>query len=117
MKGWALWPLMAVLLSGCASGIDTPPHIRGYLFSDIRVPYTPDLHNTPVSDIGGNGLGIRVEEPFTGRGISAEVDSNAIGDIARKNGMKEVYFADREEMNILRILGLFRRRRLYIYGK
>lgn len=107
-------PFVAMVLSGCASGIDTPPHLRGYVFKYTTVPYTADLHDTPVSDSTGEGLGIRLKEPFSGYGVSAEYDANAIGDIARKHGMETIYFADREEF---KILGVFRQRRLHIYGE
>lgn len=114
MIKWLPYLVMAILLSGCASSMDTPPRLRGLLFTYTVTPFTPDLHNTPVTSKTGNGMGIRIKEPFTGYGVSAEVDSNAIGEIARTNGMKEVYFADMEEFNIL---GIWRERRLHVYGK
>ncbi len=106
--------LPAILLSGCGSNLVSTPHVQGYLFSYTTVPYTLDLHNTPISDTGGKGIGIRLKEPFSGYGVSSEYESGAVGEIARKNGMTEIYFADREELSIFNV---FRMRRLHIYGK
>ena len=114
MKAWVYFPIMAILLSGCASGMISPPGISGRLYSHTTVPYTPDLNNTRVTDITGTGLGIRVKEPFSGYGVSAEVDANAVGEIARKHGLTEVYFADMEE---IRIFTVWRARKLHIYGR
>lgn len=114
MKKWLLLPTLAALLSGCASGIDKPPGIRGYIFTYTREPYTSDLKDTPVTTSTGRGKVIRVKEPFSGYGVSAEFMSNAIGDIAKKQGMTQVYFADMEEFNIL---GIWRERRLHVYGE
>lgn len=114
MKGWACLMAFAALLSGCASGIDTPPGLRGIVFTYKTRPYSPDLNNTSVADMEGSGQVIRIKEPFTGYGVSAEFNSNAVGDIAKKRGMKTVYFADMRELNIL---GIFRRRQLNIYGE
>lgn len=114
MKWLSLLAAMALMLSGCASGIPTSPGVRGRVFSYTRTPYTPDLHDTPVSGSTGKGRVIRIREPFSGYGVSAEFNSNALGDIARKNGLSKVYFADMQELNIL---GIWRDRRLHIYGE
>ncbi len=114
MAGRTLLPLWALLLAGCASGIDAPHGLHGRLFTYTREPFTPDLHDTPVPSSTGTGHVIRIKEPFSGYGISAEFSSNAIGDIARRNGMETVYFADMEEFNIL---GIVRNRSLHLYGE
>ena len=44
----------------------------------------------------------------------AEIDANAIGDIARKNELKKVYFADKEIFNIL---GVWRMETVHVYGE
>jgi hypothetical protein len=40
--------------------------------------------------------------------------SNAIGDIARRNGIKTVYFADLETLSVL---GIFKRYTVHVYGE
>lgn len=115
MFRWALLTIASFLFFGCSSRFASvkPPTIGPLLFTYNKVPYTQDLDNTPVTDATGKGKVIRIKEPFSGYGISAEFNSNAVGDIARKNGLTEVYFADMQELNIL---GIYRERRLHVNG-
>ena len=101
-----------LFFSGCALAPDS--HISGYIFEHYREPYTLDLKETPVSDMDGQGKVVQIKEPFSGHGITAEFNSNAIGDIAAKHGIKHVYWADMEYFNIL---GIWKEKRLHIYGK
>ena len=107
--------LFILLLGGCSAfdqfvgGAPT-----GDIFTHIRVPYTLDLNNTPVTNIRANGLIIHIEEPVTGYGFYTELNSNAIGDIAKKHGLTKVYFADLE---IFDVLGIWHHERLHIYGE
>jgi len=57
---------------------------------------------------------LMVKEPFSGYGIYAEVKSNAIGDIANRNGLAKVYFAVKETFNIL---GIWKTETVYVYGE
>jgi len=86
----------------------------GFLFTYARIPYTHDLNNTAMTDFEADGRVVRIKEPLTGYGIYTELNTNAIGDIAARHGIHEVYFADLE---ILSILGIFNHNKLYIYGK
>ena len=88
--------------------------LKGYGFKFIRVPLTMNLDNTPFSILQSNGKIIKIEEPFSGYGFYAEFNSNAIGDIAKKHGLKKVYFADLE---IFSILGIFEYKEVHIYGE
>jgi len=107
--------LFLLLLSGCSAfdqfvgGAPT-----GSVFTYIRIPYTRDLNYTPVTNIHAKGLIIHVEEPVSGYGFYTEFNSNAIGDIAKRNGLTKVYFADLE---IFDVLGIWHHERLYIYGE
>lgn len=107
--------LFLFLLGGCSyfdqfvGGAPT-----GNIFTHIRVPYTRNLDNTPVTNIHANGLIIHIEEPVSGYGLYTEFNSNAIGDIAKRNGLTKVYFADIE---IFDVLGIWHHERLHIYGE
>jgi hypothetical protein len=46
--------------------------------------------------------------------LSAAWDDAAIGDIAKKNGIQELYFADLET---LRVLGIWNQYWVHVYGK
>jgi hypothetical protein len=71
----------------------------------------------------GTGLGIQEGEgsskkltlPTTRIDISAEWDSRAIGDIAKKHGMSTVYSCDIRRESYL--LGLWRRDEVIVYGE
>jgi hypothetical protein len=87
----------------------------GLIYTNIRLPLTTDLHNTPVPVLKpGSGRTVEIKEPFTGYGFYARVDSNAIGDIARKNGLHRLYFADQQ---IFSILGIYTTQRTILYGE
>jgi hypothetical protein len=107
--------LFILLLGGCSSlspfVSDAP---SGRIFTHVRVPYTIDLDNTPVTNIRASGLIIHVEEPVTGYGFYAEFNSNAIGDIAKKHGLTKLYFADIE---IFDVLGIWHHEKIHLYGK
>ncbi|PLY01815.1 MAG: hypothetical protein C0623_05030 [Desulfuromonas sp.] len=104
--------LLAVLLGGCAVLGQDP--ITGYLVTNTVVPYSIDLDSTPVVDGKGEGEIIRIREPFTNIGLYTEVNTNAIGEIARENGLQKVYFADMETFTIFSI---WRSHTLVIYGE
>jgi len=99
--------LFLPLLGGCSP-------LTGKVFTHIRVPYTTDLHNTPVTDIHSNGIIVRIEEPVSGYGLYTELNSNAMGDIAKKHGLSKIYFADLETFDIL---GIWKHEKLHIYGE
>ncbi len=109
--GWILVGLLLLLLiTGCADKL-----LRGAAFTWVTVPLTKDLNNTPTAgneDISGRM--IHIKEPFSGYGFYAEVDSNAIGDIARKHNLRKIYFADKEIFNIL---GIWKTETVHVYGE
>jgi len=103
---------IALLTGGCSRfGQDA---VSGYLYTNTRTPYSIDLDNTPVSSDSGKSSVLRIREPFTDLGVYTEINSNAIGDIARKNGMQKVYFADLETFSIFSV---WRNQTLVIYGE
>lgn len=86
---------------------------KGDVFTSVG-PYKTDLRNTPVEDIQASGIIIHIEEPISGYGLYTELNSNAIGDIAKKHGITKVYFADIE---IFDVLGIWHHEKLHIYGE
>ena len=122
--------LLLLLLCGCSSldrirPLDSLDLIRpldqflgetttGQIFTHIRVPYTRDLNNTPVTNIHADGIVFHVSEPLSGLDFYVELNSNAIGDIAKRHGLTKVYFADIE---IFDVLGIWHHEKLHIYGE
>lgn len=99
-----------LLLSGCGPG-----PLVGMAYTNVTYPYSKDLDRTPAAlTAKGSGGITEIREPVTGYGITAQMNSNAIGEIARKHGIKEVDFADQKEVSIL---GIWTTRSIIIYGK
>jgi hypothetical protein len=94
--------VMAALLFGCGAS--------GLIYTHTMQPLTLDMHKTPVVPTSGEGdikhIHFRVVEVAWG--------SNAIEDIARKKGLRELYFADLET---LKILGIWNQYTVHVYGK
>ncbi|OIP66446.1 MAG: hypothetical protein CO150_03055 [Nitrospirae bacterium CG_4_9_14_3_um_filter_53_35] len=108
--------LLSALMAGCAgiTGRAGNSVLNGYVYTHIRIPYTINLDNTPASAHQAAGKILQINEPFSGYGLYAKLKSNAFGDIAKKHGLKKVYFADVEIKNIL---GIWRDETIHIYGE
>ena len=105
----AVFLMSLVMVSGCA--------VRpvGLVYTHMKLPLTTNLNETPVPGSDPpSGRVLEIKEPISGAGIYAKIDSNAIGDIARKNGMQTLYFADQE---IFSILGIWSTYRTLLYGE
>lgn len=102
-----------LLLLSCCSSFDSIG-LSGYVYTNTRRPYTDDLHDTPVVLSQSDGTVIKIQEPFSGMGMYAEFNTNAIGDLAKKYNMKKVYYA---ELKTFDLLGIWRENKLYIYGE
>ena len=108
---WILLAMAAMVsLAGCGTG-----PLVGIVYTNVKMPLTRDLKSTPlpahppVSD-----RIIEIKEPFSGLGVYARVSSNALGDIARQNGVDPLYFADQE---VFSILGIWKTQRVFLYGE
>ena len=89
---------ITALLSGCATLGDalfadySNILVHGYIITYTQYPYTRDLDNTPFEETEQGGKIVRITEPISGYGMYTELMTNAIGDIAEENGIKEIYF-------------------------
>jgi hypothetical protein len=106
--------LLAAILMGCLVGCGTGPLV-GIVYTNVRLPLTRDLKAAPMPEKPpGSKRIIEIKEPFTGFGMYARVNSNALGDIARQNGMQHLHFADQE---VFSILGIYRTHRVILHGE
>jgi len=106
--------LLAVAMLAGLSGCGTGPLV-GLVYTNVKLPLTLDLKSTPMPEqLSGSDRIIEIKEPFTGLGMYARVSSNAIGDIARQNGVEPLYFADQE---VFSILGIWKTHRVFLYGE
>ena len=96
-----------LFLSGCSAGL---------LYKHTTRPLDLNLGDTKVVETSNKGhvqyLQYYVQPlQFT---VSASWDSNAIGDIAKKNGMETIYYADLE---VLSVLSFWNRFTVHVYGE
>jgi hypothetical protein len=92
---------LTTLLSGCGAGI---------IYTHTLQPLSLDMHRTPVSQTGKTGDIKLISIGMMG----VAWDSAGIGDIAKKNGLTEVYFADLE---IFSVLSIWNQYTAHVYGK
>lgn len=108
------WYLPAMAMMVCLVGCGTGPLV-GLVYTNVKLPLTWDLKATPVPEsLPRSDRTIEIKEPFSGIGMYARVNSNALGDIARKNGVDPLYFADQQ---VFSILGIWKTHRVFLYGE
>jgi hypothetical protein len=116
LTGWAcLAALIALVSTGCGAVVKNGHAVLvGAVYTRVKFPLTTDLNQTPAAVDTGNGKIVRIKEPFSGYGIYAEFNSNAIGEIAKRHGLKTVYYADIERLSIL---GIWRHDEVIVCGE
>lgn len=106
---YVLASLLLLALSGCTTGL---------LFSHTVSPLDLNQEQTQIGPTGKEG-NIKNVYFIT----SAAWDSNAIGDIAKKNGIEIIYYADIEKLVIFKFLQLiylgpvWSQYTVHVYGK
>ena len=107
--------LIALVSTGCGAVVKNGHAVLvGAVYTRVKFPLTTDLNQTPAAVDTGEGKIVRIKEPFSGYGIYAEFNSNAIGEIAKRHGLKTVYYADIERLSIL---GIWRHDEIIVYGE
>ena len=101
-----LLPVLAALLSGCASD--------PLLFGLMTKPETTEFRHTPVGTKSCVLSSYKVREPVSGYGVSAEWDASHVKAAALKAGITNVYFTDMKTLSVLG--GIYRQRMLIVYG-
>lgn len=100
--------LLALLLgaTGCMGGV---------IYTHTVQPLTIDMHRTPVAATEKEGSIKLIKFPplYNSVGLVAWDDA-AIGDVAKKQGMQEVFFADVETFSILSVWNVYT---IHVYGK
>jgi hypothetical protein len=99
---FALFAVVAAfLLAGCGAGI---------IYTHTVVPLSLDMQQTKVVQTEGTGNIKHIQVSI----IGVAWDSVAFGDIAKKNGLNELHFADLET---LKVLGIWNQYTVHLYGK
>jgi hypothetical protein len=97
--------ILAATLPGCLAG-------NGLIYTHTVRPLTVNMHRTPVVFEERKG-GIKYLNLHY-YNVSATWSSNAIGDIAKKNGINTIYYADLEYFTVLQVWSEYT---VHIYGK
>jgi hypothetical protein len=97
-------PAVFVLVSAC---VHDPT--MGFIYTHKTSPLDLDLSQTPMAEKQCES-DIKHFHYY----VDIKWDTNAIGDIARKNGIETLYFAD---METLSILGIWKQHTVHVYGK
>jgi len=100
--------LVAPLLPACMSGI---------LYTHTIEPLTTNFTRAPVQkDATGRADGDvhHIHVPLTRVDLDVIWNSNALGDVAQRNGLSEIYYADLETFSILTIWNQYT---AHVYGK
>lgn len=95
--------LGALLLAGC-----------GLIYSNRVSPYSTKFGGTPVGTKRCVINKHQIKEPVTGYNLYAEWTWSSILDEARKAGITNVYYMDKQTLSIL--LGIYKRESFIIYG-
>ena len=94
---------LVLVLTGCTSGL---------IYTHITTPLDVNLNNTPVfTGRTGTAKGDTKRIRYY---VDIEWDSNAIGDIMKRAGLTEVYYADLETLSVL---GIWTQRYVIVYGR
>jgi hypothetical protein len=88
--------------------------LPGCLYVHTRQPVTLDMQQTPVTSYEQTGSIKLITWPSLNNQALIAWGSGAIGDVAKEQGMKEVYFADVEIFSVLRVWNEYT---VHVYGK
>jgi TRL-like protein family len=94
---------MILLVSGCSVGL---------IYTHTWQPLTLDTHTTRITPTSGQGDIKQLVLLYPP--LSAAWGDASIGDIAKKKGLNELYFADLEYFSILHIWNQYT---VHVYGK
>ena len=89
-----------LLIGGCGIGL---------IYTHRTTPLTTDFHQTPVGTDTGDG-DVKTIRYY----LQVQWDENGIGEIAKRNGIDEIYYADLETLSVF---GIWNRAYVRIHGK
>ncbi len=97
--------LATVTLPGCLSGL---------IVNVTTEPLVTNMKGTPIGTRRVTLDRHQIREPLTRLQLRAEWASNAIGDAAKRKGLKKVYYADLHTLSIL--FGIYQQKEVIVYG-
>jgi len=100
--------LFFLLLTHCANGV----LFNNGLYSHIVEPLTFNREPTEMLSDNKEGGGDIKHLQYI---VTIEIGTNGIGDVAKKNGIANVYFADIERRSY--IFGIWQQQIIHLYGR
>ncbi|MEM7165604.1 MAG: TRL domain-containing protein [Planctomycetota bacterium] len=101
---------MALLCMISLMALATAPGcVNGRIYTHVTEPLLTNFDRTPMVAEGAEGDVIKIEY----NSLQVQWNNNAIGDIAKKAGFQEVYYADKETISIL---GIWTSTYVHVYG-
>jgi hypothetical protein len=91
-----------MLFSGCEIGL---------IYTHTVKPLNPDMHGTEMKPASGQGD----IKQIAIQGISVTWGDDSIGNIAREEGLTELYYADREILSVM--FGIWSQETIHVYGR
>jgi len=98
--------LAAISCTGC---------MRGWVYTNVTVPLVCNMDKTPRGSKMATIDSRQIKEPITRVRMSVEWNSHAIGDAAKRKGLKEVYFADMQTFSLFG--GVWKQRKVRVWGE
>jgi hypothetical protein len=105
---WILAPALALLVAGCSNGV----LLNSGLYSHTVEPLTFNRQPTEVLEGMDRASGGVSHIQFRAGILWG---TNGIGEVARKHGMKTVFYADIERLRVF--FGIWRRDIVHVYGR
>jgi len=99
-----------LLLCGMCTGC-----VYGLLYTNTTEPLVLNMDRTPRGPDQAFLDTKQVKGPFSGVNLSAEWNSKAIGDAAKKAGIKKIFYADMQTFSILG--GLWKKETVRVRGE
>ena len=98
--------LFYAICSGC---------MQGLIYTNSTVPLVVNMNHTPVGNKFATASSKQLKEPVSGLGVSAEWNSRAIGDAAKRSGLTQINFADMHTLSILG--GIWKKQTVKVWGE
>jgi hypothetical protein len=100
--------VLFLLMAGCANGV----LFNNGLYSHTVEPLSFNREPTEMLIDNKQGGGDIKHLQYI---VSIEIGTNGIGDVAKKNGIETVYYADIEKRSF--IFGIWRQQIIHVYGR
>jgi hypothetical protein len=88
---------------------------NGVIYTRTTRPLVRNMNHTARASEKVYGNSQLIKEPISGSGVSIEWASHALGDVAKKEGLYQIHYADIETLSILG--GIYRKKTLIVYGE